>query len=93
MGLYPFHTQGEGKDKNILCIQSCVSVSVRECACVCVLCRDVEVQAVDHLDSLKKFPALKRSKDRESSSGFGNRIMEPVLYSGVSEQSMCECLL
>ena len=60
---------------------------------VCVLCRDVEVQAVDHLESLKKFPALKRSKDRESSSGFGNRIMEPVLYSGVSEQSMCECLL
>ena len=63
------------------------------CVCLCVLCRDVEVQAVGYLESLKKFPALERSKDRESSSGFGNRIMEPVLYSTVSEQSMCECFL
>ena len=105
MGLYPFYTQGERKDKNLLCIQPCVSVSVsvRErvcvymcvcvCVCVCVLCRDVGVQPVDHLKCLKEFPALERSKDGESSSGFGSRIMEPVLYSAVSEQSMCECLL
>ena len=54
-----------------------MSVSV----CVYVLCRDVGVQPVDHLESLKEFPALERSKDGESSSGFGSRIIEPVLYS------------
>ena len=101
VGLYPFYTQGERKDKNLLCIQPCVSVSVsvrereRVCVCVCVfvLCRDVGMQPVDHLESLKEFPVLERSKDGESSSGFGSRIMEPVLYSAVSEKSLCECLL
>ena len=83
--------KGKGKTKISFALALCECEC--ECVCVDVLCRDMGVQPVDHLESLKEFPALERSKDGESSSGFGSRIMEPVLYSGVSEQSMCERLL
>ena len=105
-GSLPFlYSRGKERQKSALhsalcecececqCERESVCIYVCVCVCVCVLCRDVGVQPVDHLKCLKEFPALERSKDGESSSGFGSRIMEPVLYSAVSEQSMCECLL
>ena len=74
--LYPLHTQGEGKGRNLLHNQPCV------CMCVCVY-SGVGVQPMDHLENFKEFPAVEKVQ-----VALGSRIMKAVLYSGVSEQSM-----